>query len=231
MLKFLGVGSCFNTKLGNTSAYYIEDDKLTLFDCGESIFERIVNKDLLKGIKQVDIYITHLHSDHVGSLPSLIFYLHFIKGIKPTIWFPNEDIVKWLELGNVPEELYDYMTAFDNKKYLYVVKQKHTIVKSAFGYVIKLNDKWIYYSGDTSYFNLSLKRAPNGFYWVDKDIIISFIYHDVTRYMNDAHANIHPLIKMFPEAVRKNVTLMHFDDEETIKIAKDYGFQIASVDK
>ena len=231
MLKFLGVGSCFNTEVGNTSAYYINDDKLTLFDCGEMVFDKVKRLKLLKNIKTVDIFITHLHSDHVGSLPSLIFYLHFIKGIKPTIWFPNEDIVKWLELGNVPEELYDYMTAFDNKKYLYVVKQKHTIVKSAFGYVIKLSDKWIYYSGDTACFNLNLKRAPDGFYWPDKDITISQIYHDVTRYMNDAHINVHPLIKVFPEAVRKYVTLMHFDDEETIQLARKYGFKVATIER
>ena len=59
MLKFLGVGSCFNTDMGNTSAYYIEDNKLTLIDCGESAFESIVNRRLLDGIRKVDIYITH----------------------------------------------------------------------------------------------------------------------------------------------------------------------------
>jgi len=120
MLKFLGVGSCFNTDMGNTSAYYIEADNLTLFDCGEMTFEAIKKRDLLKDIKSVNVFITHLHSDHVGSLPTFIFYLHFLKGIKPKIWFPNKDIVNWLRLGNVPDELYTYMMAVDSDYFLHV---------------------------------------------------------------------------------------------------------------
>ena len=108
MLKFLGVGSCFNTEMGNTSAYYIENGKLTLFDCGETVFDAIKRKKLLDGIDNVNVFITHLHSDHVGSLPSLIFYLHFYKKIVPTIWFPNHEIVKFLKLGNVPAIFYEY---------------------------------------------------------------------------------------------------------------------------
>lgn len=231
MLKFLGVGSCFNTEMGNTSAYYISDDRLTLFDCGEMVFDRVKRLELLKNIKTVDIFITHLHSDHVGSLPSLIFYLHFLKGIKPTIWFPNDDIVKWLELGNVPKELYNYMLAQDNEKFLYVIKQKHTIVESAYGYVMKIQDKWIYYSGDANSFELLLEERAGDVFWIDKNIVISHIYHDATKYLNDAHVNIFELLKIFPRTIRENITLMHFDDEETIQIARKYGFKVASVAK
>ena len=38
MLKFLGRGSAFNTKEGNTSAYYItKNNNLILFDCGSTV--------------------------------------------------------------------------------------------------------------------------------------------------------------------------------------------------
>lgn len=231
MLKFLGIGSCFNTDMGNTAAYYIEDDNLTLFDCGEMTFEAIKKRDLLKGINSVNIFITHLHSDHVGSLPTLIFYLNFIKKIKPTIWFPNNDIVKFLTLSNVPKELYNYMLAKDNENFLYVIKQKHTIVKSAFGYVIKIKDKWICYSGDANSFELSWKPKANGFLWTDKNIIISHIYHDVTMYINDAHVNLFDLLRMFPKFIRKNITLMHFDDEETKNYSKERGFKVATIEE
>ena len=39
-LKFLGRGSGFNTKEGNTAAYCIKDDMLLLIDCGESVFQK-----------------------------------------------------------------------------------------------------------------------------------------------------------------------------------------------
>ena len=231
MLKFLGIGSCFNTDMGNTSAYYIDDGKLILFDCGETVFDAILKRDLLKDITEVDIYITHLHSDHVGSLPSFIFYLYLAKDIKPTIWFPNADLVNWLKLGNVPDAIYNFMIPIDNRKSIYVVKQNHTIVQSAFGYIVKIKDKWIYYSGDANSFELKLRRAPEGFYVEDKGVVLSQIYHDVTRHCNTAHINIVELVNTFPEAVRKYVTLMHFDDNETIEIAKAHGFNVATIEK
>ena len=56
---------------------------------------------------------------------------------------------------------------------------------------------------------------------------IKYFYQDVTKYVNDAHMNIHNLAKIFSKEERKRVTLMHFDDEEVIKIAEEYGFNIA----
>lgn len=229
MLKFLGVGSCFNVKMGNTAAYYIEGEKFTLIDCGESVFEKIVSEDLLEGIKQVDIYITHLHSDHVGSLPSFIFYLKFGFSIKPNIYFPNDEIVQFLRLSNVSDEIYNFVKLENKQENVHVVKQKHTIVESAFGYIMKIGDKWIFYSGDANSYNLKWRRAFNGFYLEDKNIVVSHIYHDVTRHLNDAHVNIWELAKQFPRDIRKKVTLMHFDDEETIKIAKAHSFKIAQL--
>ena len=41
-LKFLGRGSAFNVKEGNTAAYYKEGDKMLLIDCGETVFSTIV---------------------------------------------------------------------------------------------------------------------------------------------------------------------------------------------
>ena len=34
MLKFIGMGSAFNTGLGNTSAYIKKEDRMLLIDCG-----------------------------------------------------------------------------------------------------------------------------------------------------------------------------------------------------
>lgn len=80
-LKFLGTGSAFNTKLGNTSAYLLNNDKsaMLLFDCGETVFSKL--KPILeknKNINEFTICITHSHSDHIGSLPTLLYYLYYV---------------------------------------------------------------------------------------------------------------------------------------------------------
>ena len=73
-LKFLGRGSAFNVKEGNTSAYYKKDNILLLIDCGTTVFKSILDQHLLDNVKEVNVLITHLHDDHVGSLSSLIRY-------------------------------------------------------------------------------------------------------------------------------------------------------------
>jgi len=76
-LKFLGRGAAFNPKEGNTSAYFIENNQLFLIDCGESVFERLIELDLLNNIESINLMITHTHSDHIGSLGSLVMYAYY----------------------------------------------------------------------------------------------------------------------------------------------------------
>ena len=38
-LKFLGRGSAFNVKEGNTSAFFYSNGELFLIDCGESVLK------------------------------------------------------------------------------------------------------------------------------------------------------------------------------------------------
>lgn len=235
-LKFLGTGSCFNTSLYNTSAYAVIKDNsiktMILFDCGETVFARLKELNLLNDINEIFIYITHTHSDHIGSLPSLIFYLNIALNIKPTICFPTEDVKNFLKLSNVDDNLYKYKILHDNNKNLYVIKQKHSKLFNVFGYLIKIENSWIYYSGDSKEINLDVMCAFNHKLHIanskisDK-ITISEFYQDVTRFYNDAHINIRDLAKLIRKEDRIKITCMHFDDEETIKLAKSYGFKIA----
>ena len=73
-LFFLGRGAAFNPKEGNNSAYFVENNQLFLIDCGESIFERLVESGVLESVEAINLMITHTHSDHIGSLGSLAMY-------------------------------------------------------------------------------------------------------------------------------------------------------------
>lgn len=71
-LKFFGRGSGFNPAMGSTAAYFIEGNCLFLIDCGESVYRRIKEANLLDGIKVVYFFCTHTHSDHIGSAGNLM---------------------------------------------------------------------------------------------------------------------------------------------------------------
>ena len=231
MLKFIGTGSCFNYKMGNNSAYYIHNTndkkRFVLFDCGEDVFHKILKNDLLNGINEVFVIITHLHSDHIGSLPSIIFYLHYALNIKPVVFFPNDDLNVFLKLGGVNSDYYEYGGEKNSYYDITIFKQRHGYEMNSYGYLVKLDEKLIYYSGDSKTIDdkiLNIFRDNDPKYI--NNPIFEF-YQDATKYINDAHMNIHELANIFSKDERRRVTLMHFDDDEVVEIAKDFGFKVA----
>ena len=71
---FLGSGAGFYPEAGNTSAYFLTDGHLFLIDCGETVFSELKKRGILNGISDITVVISHLHSDHCGSLSSLIIF-------------------------------------------------------------------------------------------------------------------------------------------------------------
>ena len=225
-LNFIGNGSCFNTDFGNNSAYYIDKEKksLLLIDCGETVFERLMKQKLLERIKDIDILITHMHTDHIGSLSSLLFFCEYGKGIIPTVIYPEKNTMnQYLSLvGNEPQA-YMLISPRECEKYgIQEIKQEHSKFINAYGYVLELGGRRIYYSGDTK--------------TISKPIIEAFkkgefdeFYQDTSRYETPAHMNIEILRELFSEGERNKITCMHFDDEITKRKAECLGFDIARV--
>ena len=231
MLKFLGLGSCFNVEKGNTSAYYLDYKRntLVLIDCGESVFERIVKSNILNNISDIVILITHLHSDHVGSLPSLIFYCNIYLKIKPVVIYERkDDIINHVlfSLGKNSQLYSIYTTKEYNELYSYYnitpIRQKHAKVIDAYGYEFEIEGKKIYYSGDCNGIKEEiLIKLLNGYY--------DYFYQDTTIYVNEAHHNIEDLKKEVPEPLRYIVNCIHLDNDETIKLAREYGFKVPDI--
>lgn len=226
MLRFLGIGSCFNPIVGNTSAFYIDnvDKRLYIFDVGGNIYERLKKNKLLDNVEKVTIIITHGHSDHIGSLPDVIFDLNIIANIKPDIIYPDKEYMReHLIKSSVHDTDYNLFLPseckyFKIKEYL----QVHNDLIDAYGYIFRLNDKLIYYSGDTH----TIQMEPVNMLLCGK---LDFMFHEVTKYKNMAHTHIEDLSNYIPKEFRKKVTCMHFDDDEVIDMARTKGFNIPKV--
>lgn len=238
-LKFLGRGSAFNTTEGNTAAYFIEDNILFLIDCGETVFHKLIANDKLKKliaenqINDIQVYITHLHSDHVGSLSSLIFYCYFVLGMKIKVHYPDIDIYEYgfssklislLTLqGNDSDTQYEFL--LEPHDCIRARRVIHVGEFKSYCYRIYTKDKKIFYSGDCCVLPaLELAKIHGGFY--------DEIYIECAINKSTVHLDFEYLNTLVPLEMRDRIRLMHIDNmDKTKELADKYNFKIVELDK
>lgn len=224
MLKFLGNGAAFNYNSYNTSAYLIEDRTLILFDCGESICNRLLKLKLLEQVDKIYVFITHLHSDHIGSLEALIYYNEVFLHKEFKIFYPKKNRLKKLLIltgVDFPFDIYDVAPQVGSFTVDYVT-QKH--IYGSYGYFLYSDDFSFFYSGDTSEVS---KRAVAELR-IGK---IDCVYHEVTLTDSKIHTHIQKLEKNFEPTLRKKVYLTHFNDDKTIEVCKNKGFSVVELSR
>lgn len=232
-LSFSGVGSAFNTELNNTSAYCIKDHCLFLIDCGCTVFKTMNEADLLSDLTAMHIFITHTHSDHVGSLGDLIFYAYYLLGVKLHLYFPQENDMKTLLRIIGVKDFHCHVHSavettitqgpFKGVKVSFI-PTKHIDYMKTYGLLIEDMDEVIYFSGDAAD--------------IDQDIIdglkkerIRRLYQD-TSY-NETRDNVHmplsKLISKIPIIHRNKVWCMHFDHPTLRDKVVAEGFNAAAI--
>ena len=230
-LLFLGRGGAFNYNEKNNSAYFIDRDELFLIDCGESVFSCLVDKKIFDPIKCVNVFITHTHSDHVGSLGSLIMYCYFVIHKKVNIILSKDslyedDIINLIRIFGCTSDMYSiFYDLFYDNKYCFdsvrYVKTNHVSEIPSYGILFNTSDGVIYYSGDTS----DLTNLNN---IISSGVSIYKIYMDCTSVdcLNNVHVYIGELASSIPEDLKCKVYCMHFNNSECVDMALKYGFNV-----
>lgn len=235
-LKFIGNGSAFNTERGNNCAYYREGDKILFLDFGESIFERVRKYNILNGVKEIYVAITHLHGDHVGSLETFVLYCDMLLGIKVNLVESGEsekdnDLKEYLTIMGAPEKNYNTCDsrlndAFKNLKSCKYHRVSHTpALKYAYAIILEFVDKTIYYTGDTNDIGFISNVIEN--IGENDELYTDTCLED---WPGNVHCYIERLVEAVPEEKRKYVYCMHLDCDEVEVKAKEYGFNVTKVE-
>ena len=228
-LMFLGSGSAFCITPDNFQSNILLTSaagRRLLIDCGTDI--RFSLAALGLSYRDVDdIYISHLHADHVGGMEFMGFAskfdpacakpgLYLSESIKDELW--NRCLAGGMSaVDNKCCSLSDYFSVhgisqagrfvWEGIEFM-LVRADHVggkeISMSSFGLFFSVGDKSIYLTTDTRFSPQRLGR-----YFRDADLIL----HDCETSPNASgvHARFEDLVGL-PKAIRNKIWLYHYDD-------------------
>lgn len=230
--QFIGRGAALNPLEGNNAVMYQEDGNLLLVDMGENVFTRLVELDVLSKAETIYVVLTHTHSDHSGSLGSLIHYcyvklkkqIHLV--LKDDLGYMGDvnsllkafQVSEHMLVRTTPEEL---AQAFDGFSALEYIPTRHVDELSCYALCFTTPEGMVLYTGDSRDLDMlrRLYQAGN----------LAAVYtdtHNDNRPIS-VHMPLDGLKEVFPPEFRSKVTCMHFGNQETIDLAREAGFSIA----
>lgn len=237
-LNFIGRGSAFNPNMGgNTSAFFLTDNDKTfnLIDCGCTVFFRILELKLLDNIKKVNVFITHTHDDHIGSLASLIEYCHYIKKIPVNLYdfnFKLSSLPSILLSLDVDYKMYRLNRGINEENMRLELGNGTTIIGFGVDHVPKLKstayeivnaNEIMIYTGDHNDAR------------INDDYFTQYGYHkiytdcSVKEFSGNPHVNVEQLCKRFAKYQRDKVYCMHLESFEADEIIKSKGFNVVEL--
>ena len=226
ILHFTGIGSAFNAPLGNTNAYFINGTTLVMFDCGESVYPRIIRLLKSKRIRRLVILITHLHSDHIGSLGTVLSFCDHIVPKPVDIFYPTKALERFLRCIGIGDDKYTHYLSAPYAWDLTIVPHRvvHSDMIACFGYEVVFGTASFYYSGDAHDIpDIVLKKFL--------DNKIELLFHEATLDKNAAgHCCYTTLERKIPLSERSRVYCMHLGNDKLIALLRKRGFQIPNIE-
>ena len=240
MLKFIFIGSGSAFSLKNYQSNMIlqaDDGDILLIDCGADV--RFALHELGITYKQIDsVYISHLHSDHVGGLEWLGFTRKFDPACrKPTLYISrfikNELWSNVLSGGmlSLQGEVADLDTYFDvhsipkNYSFMWHAVEFHLVqavhimsgfhIVPSFGLLFTVNNIKTFLTTDTQFSPAQIMDFYN-----QADVI--FQDCETSPYKSGVHANYTEL-RGLPDEIKRKMWLYHYQDG-TLPDARADGF-------
>ena len=234
-LNFLGRGAMLYPSEGNTAAYFEEGNNLFLFDCGEDVAAKLIKDGKLTRDTEVYLFITHTHSDHIGSLGTLQQYLYWVCGKKLNIVIDYNleymiEIKAILRGFGLEPSTYNFVlerdldNKFESFNQIRYMKSNHgDIPIGSASIIMKTNQGNILYSGD-----IADSRIIKYFIQVSEGFI-DRMYIDTSYTDSPVHLSIHKLNEVIPEELKHKVYCMHINNKDILPIIEEYGFNLVGL--
>jgi ribonuclease BN (tRNA processing enzyme) len=237
---FLGSGTAFTVGAHNFQSNMIivtDDNKKLMIDCGSdarhSLFEQGFNYQDI-----TDVFISHLHADHMGGLEWLGFTRKFNADCERPTLYISESIVHDLwekslsgSMESLEGEISHLNTYFnpiaikENETFHWEGIEFHPVqtahVMNGFtlapchGLFFRANQTQVYLTADSQFCPQLLMR-----FYTEADIIFQDCETAVLH--SGVHAHFDELITL-PEAIKKKMWLYHYNPGH-LPDAKDHGF-------
>lgn len=218
-LNFLGTDAGFGKK--NTSAWFVSpDNRLVLIDCGATVFTELMEKGLLdKDWAGVDVIVTHLHLDHVGSLSQVGLYLYFVKKMPINVISRCKDIDTFLSITDMKKD--DMVPGFpvvrytrENRYNVEFIPAPHSTGIDSYGFYMpgfEDGEKGFVYTGDTMSLDTFLPYLENG--------KVETLYMDASK-NGGVHLKLEDNMNLLRELMNEGIEIrvMHLDDRLSIKV-------------
>lgn len=238
-LLFLGTGSAFTVSTNNYQSNMLLrlNGKSLLFDAGSDVRRALCEQGL--SYKDINhIYISHLHSDHIGGLEWLALTSHFDPStVKPELYLSHSLVHDLWEhcisggLRTIQSQIttLDYFfnvhsiaknRGFDWQGiYFTLVQTVHVVsgyeLMPCYGLIFEYQGKKIFITSDSQY-------CPNQLHYAYEEADV--IYHDceTTSFNSGVHANYAEL-RTIPDKYKRKMWLYHYNDGDLPDAEKD-GF-------
>lgn len=218
-LNFIGIGGAFNCEAGCNCAYVKENDKILFIDFGMDVFSKVIKYDLLNGINEIYICITHLHGDHVGGLSTFLDYCYFYKKIvvkllNNSFTFTNE-LVKLLNITGINNDKFSIVSLNDLEFSfsLTLIKTVHASALECYSLIFECEKNKILYTSDTNDINFVVKCI--------NDTAFIRVYCEVGE-----NSQVHIEYENLKNFKCDKLILMHFQSMELYNKAIKDGFKV-----